>query len=55
MDETLDKKLQQNYNAGFTTNIESDTLPPGLKRYNTTDQQNKARTGMVVAVQIKSL
>jgi Fe-S cluster assembly scaffold protein SufB len=30
MDEALDKKLQQNYTAGFTTDVESETLPPGL-------------------------
>ena len=30
MDEVLDKKLQQGYEAGFTTDVESETLPPGL-------------------------
>ena len=30
MDNVLDKKLNQSYQAGFTTNVESETLPPGL-------------------------
>ena len=30
MDQVLDKKLQQNYEAGFTTDVQSETLPPGL-------------------------
>ena len=30
MDNVLDKKLQQNYEAGFTTDVQSETLPPGL-------------------------
>ena len=30
MDNVLDKKLSQSYEAGFTTNVESETLPPGL-------------------------
>ena len=30
MDDVLDKKLQQNYTAGFTTDVQSETLPPGL-------------------------
>ena len=47
MDEALDKKLQQNYTAGFTTDVESETLPTE-RRYNTTDKQQQER--MVVAV-----
>ena len=30
MDDVLQKKLKQKYDAGFTTNVESVTLPPGL-------------------------
>ena len=30
MDKVLDKKLQQSYEAGFTTDVVSETLPPGL-------------------------
>ena len=30
MNDVLDKKLGQSYEAGFTTNVESETLPPGL-------------------------
>ena len=30
MDDELQKKLKQKYDAGFTTNVESVTLPPGL-------------------------
>ena len=30
MDDVLQKKLNKKYDAGFTTNVESETLPPGL-------------------------
>ena len=30
MDDALQEKLKQKYDAGFTTNVESVTLPPGL-------------------------
>ena len=30
MNRVLEKKLGQSYEAGFTTNVESETLPPGL-------------------------
>ena len=30
MNNVLDRKLSQSYEAGFTTNVESETLPPGL-------------------------
>jgi Fe-S cluster assembly protein SufB len=30
MDNVLQEKLNKKYDAGFTTNVESVTLPPGL-------------------------
>ena len=30
MDDVLQEKLKKKYDAGFTTNVESVTLPPGL-------------------------
>ena len=30
MQDTINDRLKQTYDAGFTTNVESDTLPPGL-------------------------
>ena len=30
MQDAINDRLNQNYDAGFTTKVESDTLPPGL-------------------------
>ena len=30
MNDTINDRLKQNYGAGFTTKVESETLPPGL-------------------------
>ena len=41
-DKILDEKLNQDYKAGFVTNVESDTLPPGLDE-NTVKQISKIK------------
>ena len=30
MNKVIEDRLTQSYEAGFTTNVESETLPPGL-------------------------
>ena len=42
MDKTLKQTLEKKYNAGFTTNVESTTLPPGLDE-NTVKQISKIK------------
>ena len=42
MDDVLQEKLKQKYDAGFTTNVESVTLPPGLDE-NTIKQISKIK------------
>ena len=42
MDDALQEKLKKKYDAGFTTNVESVTLPPGLDE-NTIKQISKIK------------
>ena len=42
MDDALQEKLEKKYDAGFTTNVESVTLPPGLDE-NTIKQISKIK------------
>ena len=42
MDDVLQERLKKKYNAGFTTNVESVTLPPGLDE-NTIKQISKIK------------
>ena len=42
MDNILQEKINKKYDAGFTTNVESVTLPPGLNE-NTIKQISKIK------------
>jgi len=43
MQDVLQKTLDKKYQAGFTTNVESETLPPGLDE-NTVRKISKIKT-----------
>ena len=42
MSDVLQERLNKKYDAGFTTNVESETLPPGLNE-NTIKQISKIK------------
>jgi Fe-S cluster assembly protein SufB len=42
MSDVLQERIKKKYDAGFTTNVESETLPPGLNE-NTIKQISKIK------------
>ena len=45
MNDVLQDRLNKKYDAGFTTNVESETLPPGLNE-DTVKKISKIKTGI---------
>ena len=45
MSDVLQERIKKKYDAGFTTNVESETLPPGLNENTINQKLNKNLIG----------